>query len=184
MLGCIGGVLLGIVLTTGPASAGFLGKTIGVDARFPDQGTVCCGSEQAVVSNVVEFPAGSFPLYSGLAFVDIFDTQIEYGQTEATSYTVAAFNGFRFFDALDDIDAITNVSINAATNLSGFDASRVSFDADNVFINLQGLFADSAHHVVLDVTFGPASAVPEPGTLVLVMAALGGLAVRHPRRAR
>ena len=164
--------VLGLLMTAGTASAGFIGKTIGVETQFPSQGSVCCGSGTAVVGPGQEFPPGSFPTYNSQAFVDIGDLSVEYGQTGGTIYTGAAFNGFRFFDVFATIDPIVNVSIDPATNLPGFNASRLSFDADNIFINMQGLSASGAHQVVLDVQFG-GGAVPEPASFVVLGLGLG-----------
>ena len=62
----------------------------------------------------------------------------------------------------------------------GFDASRVTFDADNIWVNWQGLAFDENTIVSLDIT--GSAAVPEPGTLSLLV--LGLLATGLRRRAR
>jgi hypothetical protein len=165
----------------GTARAGFIGFTIGVETQFPTLGTVCCGSGSAVVGSGIEFPTGSFPNYNSNAFIDVGDLQIDYGQTAATTYTSGAFNGFRFFDTLGTIAPITGVSINGATNLAGFNSSRLSFDADNIFINLQGLSAGGAHLVRLDVQFG-STAVPEPSAILFLGSGLTGIAILARRR--
>jgi hypothetical protein len=173
-----------MLVGVGTASAGFIGNSIGVQTQFPTQGAVCCGSGVAVVGAGIEFPTGSFPSYNANAFVDVSDFQIDYGQTAGTSYTVATFNGFRFYDALNAIAPIVGVSINGATNLAGFNLSRVSFDADNIYINLQGLAAGGAHLVRLDVQFS-STAVPEPSTILFLGSGLALIAIpawRHRRR--
>ena len=167
----------------GTASAGFIGLSIGVQTQFPTQGSVCCGSGVAVVGAGIEFPTGSFPSYNSNAFVDVSDLQIDYGQTASTSYASAAFNGLRFYDALSAISPIIGVSINGATNLAGFDLSRVSFDADNIYINMQGLAPAGAHLVRLDVQFS-STAVPESSTILLFGSGLAMIAVPAWRRRR
>jgi hypothetical protein len=170
-----------VLVGMGTAQAGFIGFSVGVETQFPTLGSVCCGSGVAVVGPGVEFPAGSFPNYNANAFIDVSDLQIDYGQTAGTSYTTATFNGFRFFDALGTIAPIVGVSVNGATNLAGFDMSRVSFDANNIYINLQSLFAGGAHLVRLDVQFG-STAVPEPSTILFLGPGLAVIAILARRR--
>lgn len=178
------GALLGAFALAGSAQAGLLGNTLGADPNFSTIGNLCCGGPfSAVVGAGVEFAPGSFPDYNRNAYVDASDTSIEYGQTDGTIYADATFNGFHYYDALNAIDAILGVSINPATNLAGFDMSRVSFDANNVYINMQGLSAGTAHRVVIDLRFDAVTAVPAPASLALAglgLLMLGASAKRRP----
>lgn len=76
------------------------------------------------------------------------------------------------------IPDFTSVAINAATNMAGFDASRITFDANNIWVNWQGLPYDTNTIVSLDVNGG--SDVPEPSTMLLV--GLGAVAILASRR--
>jgi len=87
-------------------------------------------------------------------------------------------NGFRITDVNGTIDDFVGVSINPATNMAGLDASRISFDADNIWVNWQSLSFDPNTIVSLDIT-----AVPEPATAMILGLGLAGLTARRRRRA-
>ena len=91
------------------------------------------------------------------------------------------FNGFVVFDDTNTAGAITSVTINAATNMAGFDASRISFDADHIFVNWQGLWFNSGTVVSLDLNGG---AVPEPASWALMLGGFGAIggAMRSRKR--
>src|ERR1700733_1326870 len=94
---------------------------------------------------------------------------------------------------------ITSVSVDPATDVAGFDASRVSFDKEDVYINVSGLSISdtsyfngtqnvliSSQEISLDFTFGPRPIVPEPRMIWIVspiaMAMLWQRSVNRRRR--
>jgi hypothetical protein len=106
------------------------------------------------------------------------------GNTTA-SLPASSFSGLNLSDTSGLVRAITGVTINPSSNFSGFNASRLSFDADNLFVNLQGLTFRPETRLVLDVTFAPtAAAAPEPSSLALLALFSGGGGVSIALRQR
>jgi hypothetical protein len=150
----------------GQAQAGFLGHSINAQYLYPDQSTVFTDLGTKPVTPLAHF--NSF----GQTNYDVTDANISITNSFGgpVTFLTAAFNGVSFRD-VDATPTITGVTINPATNLAGFDASRVSFTGDTVFVNLQSLITQPDTLVSLDVQFaGPA--VPEPASLALL--AIGG----------
>jgi len=100
--------------------------------------------------------------------------------------------GFHFADIAGDWPAIAAIAVDDSIAPMGFDASKVAFGANDVWVSLQGTMCHYTgmpmpectnaasptgydNRIVLDVTF-----VPEPTTALLVGIGLVGLA-RHGR---
>ena len=165
-------------LSAVPAHATVLdGQTVRLTYEFPSLGTVWNGNtHDLLVGPSVEI--FGFPFGDPRTDVDFSDTNIYVTYTSSEDWTATSFNGFRVFDLFGTIPGFLSVTINPATNLAGFDASRITFDADNILVNWQGLAFNTETVVSLDV-----SAVPEPSTLALIGLGIPGL-VRAARRRR
>lgn len=181
----LGFVPLALLCAAQPASAGFAGHSVEASYRFPDFNTVFENLGPILVDPV---GTGIFSIGFDLQ-VDISDTQISLTNNSApSSFNPGAFNGPSFFDAFSAIDPIVGVSI-ATNNLPGFDASRITFDADRIKVNLADIQnVPTGLLLTLDVQFRPSpNAVPEPATGVLALFAVGVVAVptylRRRRRA-
>ena len=93
------------------------------------------------------------------------------------NWNSAAFNGIVFTSP--GPLGITGAVVDPATTMTGFDDSRVGFNADQIFINWNGL--SYVNGTVVKVDFAP---VPEPATMAVLGAGLLGLAAvrrRNPR---
>ncbi|MEO8122839.1 MAG: PEPxxWA-CTERM sorting domain-containing protein [Burkholderiales bacterium] len=164
-------VAVGMLAVSGAAQAGFDGNTISADYLYSDIGTVYQALGSAVVGAGVEFSSFGISL-------DLSDTQITMSRPGEITFLPGTFNGWRFYDATDNLPAITGVTVNGATTISGFDNSRVSFDADHVWVNFVDLADANDFYAVVDVAF----AVPEPATWAMMLAGLGMVGALAARR--
>jgi hypothetical protein len=159
----------------------FLGQTVNYQYFFPDLSTPYANADngddlvgpQTEVTNITD----------DLGTMDVSDTNlfVDFTFPGTTFFFSADFNGFRLSDANGTIDAFTSVTINPQTNMAGFDSSRISFNADQIFVNWQGLSFDTDTVVSLDVNGAPAQ-VPEPATLALAALALFGVGLARRKR--
>lgn len=72
--------------------------------------------------------------------------------------------------------SFTDVNIDPSSNYVGFDATRLTFDSNHIYLNLQGLDANGFLRVNFD-----GNNVPEPDSLLLFGAALAALVVTRQK---
>ena len=171
------------------AQADFMTQDIELSYRFPTTESVPTNNQF-----VTQFTVGSGDEgISGFAFdpqinVDVSDTNIELVFEIDTNFggTVDIFNGWRFNDLGDTIEAIVGVTLGSNTNLNvlrgDFDPDvDITFDPDSVFVNMDGLFVFAGSVLSLDVSFDQATSAAEPGTLMLLGLGILGLTWRRRR---
>jgi len=117
---------------------------------------------------------GVLPLAQSL---DISDNAIRfsYGASGADFLDVKQ-NRFQFTSLYGDDTVITGVTL--ATNISGLDASRITFGAHELKVDMRGLQASADAYFQINLVTTP---VPEPASAALL---LGGLALFAVRRRR
>ena len=177
-------LLVGTLWAVPNAHAALLdGKTVSFTYLFPDIDTISGSPADGLylVGPGVEILNGFCCGFEGT--LDFSDTNLLAAFHDQAFYTpTGGFNGFRISDVFGSIDPITSVTVNALTDLPGFDASRVSFDENNIWVNWQALFAEalvSGRFRVVSLDINTVS-VPEPGILTLV--GMGLLAAAHSQR--
>jgi hypothetical protein len=176
---------LAVTFGTGGFAASLDGFTIQASAAYPNiPGSTTAGPISAVIGAGIEFADGQFTPFFGPSFDFSGDTlTITHDQTGHASGT---FNGYIFNDILAAIGDFSGFSILSDT--FGFfsgDPSRVSFDAENLYVNFESLsfvgFSSDAQLVLKIETAGMPD-VPLPAALPLMLAGLGGLAAVRRRK--
>jgi hypothetical protein len=144
-----------------PASALLLGNTVQADYLFPTQTSVF-----QILGTATVNPTALFNSFGQTNYLVTDDTlQITNVFRSDVTFLSAAFNGVEISDLTNA--PITAVTVDSATNLAGFSAADVSFDASHIFVNLQSLVTTPTTLVQLDIT-GTAPAIPEPDSLALL----------------
>jgi hypothetical protein len=151
-------LLLLFVLSGVPAFADLDGANVTVNYLYPEINNIYQVLGTGDVSSG-GFTVNSFGQHDFTVFPnDLVLTNVA-GQD--INFTSADFNGYGLV-VNSGGTAITGVSI-AFNNISGFDLSRVTFDATDVWINLQGLTTSPGEALDLNLQF-----VPEPGSIALL----------------
>jgi PEP-CTERM motif-containing protein len=151
------------------------GKTVEYQYFYPNNTTPYLGADNG--NKVVGAGIEVTNIADNDGTLDISDTNLLVRYTGTSSWTSTSFNGFRIRDVFGTIAPFTGVTVNPATTMVGFGASRVTFDADQIWVNWNGLDFNPNTIVSLDI-----QSVPEPSTALL--AALGLFAFGGRRRAR
>ena len=169
---------------TAPAFAADLtGKTIDVNWLFPDAAHSV--AEQFVtVGAGAEIQCAGGTVGTGLCTQFVDGASIDLGantlslsiDSGSSSWTNPTFNGYSF-SGLAAGGTWTGYSL--ATDFAGLDASRITFAGDEVTVNMTGITPIAGQHFTITLL---TSAVPEPDSLALLLAGLGGIACVARRR--
>lgn len=170
----LGVLTLGAVLLT-PARANLIGDTVSIDHYLPDLGSAGLYEDHTtVVAAGTSDSTNLIGVYVVNPEADTINVHFTYGPGTFSSH---AFNGLVIGAINDDVLGVT-----VATNLAGWDDSRLTFDAHTIYSNWSGLSIDYGSYFNLSIT--QASAVPEAAsTLALLGGAFAVLATLRRRLA-
>ena len=167
------------IITLNTAHAQFTGHTVSCDRRYPTDTRVPSKYGQQVIA-----AKGSYFL-AGPSGIKVTGTQITITLSALyNKYTFknTTYNGYRLTATDGTTPAITSVTIDDQTHITGFDASRISFTSEYVQVNLAGLTFGLKDRVVLDVAFAPSNGAPS--SLALLPPREKGIYFPRPGRER
>jgi hypothetical protein len=140
------------VAALAPPVNGFMGKTVQLGYYFGSVPWAPLGyvAGTNVVGDGVEFPNGNGPIYT----VDLNNTQIIIDYTGSVWWTNndGGYNGPIVRDTFSQVSEIVGANL-SSNNMTGLDASRVSYDANSIYVNWEGLQATADTRIVIDVLF-------------------------------
>jgi PEP-CTERM motif len=150
------------------ASAGLIGSTVNSQYLFPTTGSLYENDGTQVVNPTATFTS------QGIFTITVSDNKIVFNAFNFSSFwNPASFNG-PSLDFLGVGNLIQSVTVDPATNMSGFNSSLVSLSPDGsggqfVRVNWQNLSFNGNTNVTLDITTAP---TPEP-TSIAIFAVMG-----------
>jgi len=149
----VAALALAAATTATTAQAGWVGGTVGWTLETP-RGTVVADRGTALVGQTgQEFNAKPFNDFvidangNSINLRNLGNLPVSFQGT-----TPSGFLGFAFTDVNRTISRITGVSL-TANDVTGFDATRVTFDDDNVYINLNGVAPAFGEDLTVEISF-------------------------------
>jgi hypothetical protein len=160
-------------LTLSTAQATLLeGKDITTAFYFPNQSTIGFGGVPVVSTIGPGIEIAASPQGFPIASIDFSDTSISLDFTQNLVGTVAAFNGWRFYD-------VPGVTFTGATLMTSLPGWVVTHDAGDIWLNGSG----ASYFVGSTLDIKITGTVPEPAPIALLAIGLIGIGYSRYNRA-
>jgi hypothetical protein len=161
-------LLLGgsLFATCAAAQTSLNGEVITTTYLFPDTGTIFSGPVDTTVP-------GGISNFAGFADISFSGHNILITADRNAQINDVLFDGFVFFDPNGIFSTVT---LDGSSTYAGLTASGITFNANQIFVNVVGLPGLSGQTISLDIN--SPSPTPEPSTVLLYgtgMLALFGL---------
>jgi hypothetical protein len=169
-------LLCGLSLTPAAAATLLDGSRVGMTYDRPAIGTV----QQNIGINLVGTDAPT--VWNGAIEFSFTNDTITYTALIQNTWTAQVFNGFVFRDIDGTIPDFTSARISFSSPDPLMTDARLSWDADAVYVNVQGLSFPVDHTFTIELN-GGSGAIPEPASWALMIAGFGlvGGALRRRR---
>jgi PEP-CTERM motif len=158
------------------ANAGLSGALVNVAGYYPDTNSLIEAGPNTTVSGAIEYPDGTFSLYSSSWQIDIADTQLTISDVGGYGfpYGAAPFNGWKL--TIISGPSILSAVADASSQFNPVGISIVN--GNELFLNYSDVSGPQFGTSVIDI-----ATVPEPGTMTLVgLSIVGLLAIIRRRR--
>lgn len=133
------------------------------------------------ISNLADLQIASNPFNLGVVpvSVDVGQNyiQLDYGQAVAGAFASGFFNGYKFsFDSTIPV-SILSATVNPSSTLVGLDDNRLTFEGNNLFVNVASLSFQPTSIFRIDLTaisteVPPEASIPLPATTWMMLLGL------------